>query len=368
MRKTALISILIPTLNRSDFLVRALFYYSKVGFKGYVCIGDSSEAPHTKKVNRAIQRLRGKLKIIYRTFPNPPYIHDGMVTKELIELAPTPYAVYAGDDDFVIPRGLEQCAAFLEDHPEYSAAHGVRVVISLQSSGAFGQLASAYYSPQPVLESERASDRWAGYMRRAYSTQYSVHRTKTWRRMYRDVASIPLRYLGPELLPCSFSCILGKIKELNCLSVVMQENDVRMFGWDRDSIYSFIIHPDWSTSVQVFRNCIVEALTQREGIDVEKAQEIFDRELWYHLSSILRGHYRKKYPHSSKDTLEESLQRIPGLATGIRLFRQIAGRPDPYYKSQSLFSLDSLLNPSSPFCTDFMPIYHAIVDAPPEFL
>ena len=263
-----LISILIPTLNRSDFLIRALHYYSEVGFKGYVCIGDSSNIQHVENTKRAIQALEGKLRIIYRSFPNPPYT-GGMVMKELIELAPTPYAVYSGDDDFVIPNGLEQCAAFLDAHPEYSAVHGVRIIIRLKSSGAFGQLASACYIRQPALESETASERWAGYMRPGISTQYSVHRTETWRRMYRDVGSVPSRYLGPELLPCSLSSILGKIKGLDCLSVVFQENDNRIFDWGRQSMYSLIIHPDWPPSVQVLRNSIVEALVQQDGIDVK---------------------------------------------------------------------------------------------------
>lgn len=363
-----MISILIPTLNRSDFLIRALHYYSQVAFKGYLCIGDSSNAQQAEKIKQAIQHLQSKLRIIYRTFPNPPYIHGGMVMKELIKLVPTPYAVFAGDDDFVIPGGLEQGAAFLENHPEYSAVHGVRVAVRLQCSGAFGHSTSACYIREPILESETASERWVGYMRRGIATHYCVHRTETWRRMYRDNASVPVRYLGPELFPCSLSSILGKIKGLDCLSAVMQATNGRYFTHSMYSLYSLIVHPDWSRSVEVVRNCIVEALAQQDGIDVKEAQEIFDRELWRHILLVLQRQYHQGYgERTGSYTLEETLKRIPGLFALVRHLRQIAGKADPTHRYENLSSLDSLLKPSSPFYADFMPVYHAITEGAPEF-
>ena len=147
--------------------------------------------------------------------------------KELIELAPTPYVAGIGDDDFLIPNGLEKCIAFLEDHSEYSTAHGICVNVRLKSSGAFGDIESSHFSPQPILEQETDAERWIGYMRNGNSIQYSVPRTEIWRRMYRDVASIPIHYFGPELLPCSMSNILGKVKGIDCLTVVFQKNKNR---------------------------------------------------------------------------------------------------------------------------------------------
>lgn len=298
-----------------------------------------------------------------------------MCVKELIELAPTPYAVYSGDDDFVIPGALEQCAAFLETHPEYSAAHGIRITIRLQSEGAFGQLASAWYRPQPILESEMASERWAGYMRSTYSTQYSVHRTQTWRRMYRDVASVPMRYLGSEMLVCGITAILGKVKQLDCLSTVFQVHDNRVFSWDTHSMYDMIIHPKWSRSVLEFRHSITEALVEQDGIDVKEAQEIVDRELWHHILAFLSSHYNKRHGElTSRNSSKEIFKGIPGLTQPISLvalvgrLKRMGGRrrPVPTDEYEALVSLDSLLKPSSPFHADFMPVYHTITTPPSE--
>jgi glycosyltransferase domain-containing protein len=353
-----LISILIPTLNRSDYLVRALYYYSKVGFKGYICIGDSSDCNHVEKTKHAIQDLEGKLNIIYRYFPNPPYKNDAMCMRELIELAPTPYAVYAGDDDFAIPRGLEKCVMFLEDHLDYSAAHGIRISVRLQKgSKVYGRMISADYCLDSTYEQETAIERWRTYMRFSISTQYYVRRTETWRRIYRDVDSVPLRYLGPELLPCSLSVISGKVKTLDYLSIVFQVNDDRYVGWDTNSMYGLIIHQDWSPSVQVLRNSIVEALRQQDNIDAERGLEVFDKELWHHLMFKLQSQY------SNQKNLREVLKNIPWLVVLVNFLRRqfrIFNKAAILYEPNRRISLHILLKSSSPYYVDFIPVYDVI--------
>ena len=56
-----MISLLIPTMNRSDFLIRLLRYYRALGFQGCICIGDSSDAVHVERTKKAIQELQDKL-------------------------------------------------------------------------------------------------------------------------------------------------------------------------------------------------------------------------------------------------------------------------------------------------------------------
>ena len=228
-----MISIFIPTKNRSDYLARALYYYYKAGFQGKIYIGDSSNDEHAEKNEHLIDSLKDKLKIIYRYFPNPPYLNEGMCVKTLTEIADTPYAVCSGDDDFLIPAGLERCVEFLENHPDYTAAHGFRANISLGNDGVFGKIISGCIFPGHIMESEIASERWIAYIREPLSTQYYVHRMEAWRRMYRDVDSVPIRYFGPELLPCSLSVIMGKIKRLDCLTTVFQKGTHNTSNWQQ---------------------------------------------------------------------------------------------------------------------------------------
>ena len=100
------LTILIPTMNRHEFLARALKYYESVGFDGHIIIGDSSEGECWKK-NMDLVTATKQLNITYRSYSNPPYLHDGMCVKKMNEEIPTKYAVFHGDDDLLIPSALQ---------------------------------------------------------------------------------------------------------------------------------------------------------------------------------------------------------------------------------------------------------------------
>ena len=101
------ISVLIPTMDRSLFVIRALNFYAVVGFKGYVCIGDSSRTHHFQRTQREVQRLSQVLKIIHKYYPSSQYPNEATVVKSLAGLAPTQYVCQYGDDDFLIPSGVK---------------------------------------------------------------------------------------------------------------------------------------------------------------------------------------------------------------------------------------------------------------------
>ena len=63
------VSILIPTMDRSLFVIRALYFYMSVGFRGCICIGDSSNGIDLEQNRLTVKKLKNKLKIKYKEFP-----------------------------------------------------------------------------------------------------------------------------------------------------------------------------------------------------------------------------------------------------------------------------------------------------------
>lgn len=322
-----MISIIIPTLNRSEFLIRALTYYNKVNFKGTIHIGDSSDEYHSSRIKDAISSFKKNLSIVYRHFPKPEYSIE-MCFKELVDNVETPYCVYSGDDDFLIPESLQKCADFLETNPHYIAAHGLRVNIGVKDDKIFGPVEWALVRQGNSYESENASERWTTYMRNAISTQYYVHRSSTWREMYRHVKDVPIRYFGEEVLPCSMTTILGKVKQLDCLSTVFQKQQAaHSFSWLTHSMYWLLIQPEWSISIQTIRRVLSEAISEHDKIEIDKALEVVDRELWLHISRMLDKHFKNKY-YDGLDKAEGSLRlkavlkRVPIFVFTIRIIRQ----------------------------------------------
>ena len=104
------VSIVIPTMNRSDFLRRSLYYYAKSKYKGWIYIGDSSESSHIKRTKETVRELEDRLKIKYFAFPQ---LNDSQCIKSLLEAVETPYVAFVADDDLLVPSGMDKCVAFL---------------------------------------------------------------------------------------------------------------------------------------------------------------------------------------------------------------------------------------------------------------
>lgn len=348
-----MITLLVPTMNRSDFLIRMLRYSDEIGFEGCICIGDSSSPDHIERTKRVIETLRGKQTIVYKEYPG---LNAADCFQRLLDLVSTPYVALLPDDDFFIPSALNKCAKFLEEHPDYSAVHGKGIVVRLYNSGMFGRIIECSYYPQPVIEAESSSQRLDDHLNHYSVTLLSVHRVKSWRRMIRDVHLLKDKSFRDELLPCCISVILGKSKELDCLYLVRQDHAQRYLlppGLD------WVASPEWYPSYLVFRDCLAESLSLQDAISIEEAQKVvkqaFCAYLVTYLSSCSRG------SRSSSGRWIQVARKIPGARRLYQFLHSM--RP----KKNSVFSLSALLEPSSPYHADFMPVYKALTTPPTEF-
>ena len=122
------VSILVPTLNRSEFVIRLLEYYSSVKSIHPIYIGDSSNISHKNKILDKVNDLKGKLCINY--FHWPKY-NDLKTLDELAKKSKEDFCAYIGDDDFLIPNSLEICANFLSKNPNYRTAQGKAMIFHL---------------------------------------------------------------------------------------------------------------------------------------------------------------------------------------------------------------------------------------------
>lgn len=337
------LTIIIPTMNRSDFLIRLLKYYADTGYKHWILIGDSSNEEHIKKTKNAIKALKDKLKIIYQECPD---LNDAECAQQLIKMISTQYAVFVADDDFLIPNGLEQSIAFLEEHRDYIAAHGTAILLNLQSSGPHGQIKNLSNYKLPSIEEDTASQRILNHLNDYSVTLFCVHRTEYWKTMYEEVDTIRDKSFGSELLPCCLSVIQGKVKQLDCLYLVRQKHDRRYLLPNMDD---WINSPNWEPSYKVFRDRLAEELVRQDGITLNEAKSIVEQGFRSYLDKF-HGNYAR---------IKVAAKYIPGIKYVLRVAKYVwQNRPGD-------FSLSTLLNPSSPYHTDFMPVYRAVT-MPPE--
>jgi glycosyltransferase domain-containing protein len=349
---TAGISVLVPTKNRSDFLARLMRYYEGLAFQGCICIGDSSDAEHLDRTRLAIKALQGKLNIMYREYPG---LNNAQCIQRLLGLAPAPYAVLLPDDDLLVPAALDQCAAFLDGHPEYNAAHGKAVLVRLKSKGVYGKVASVENYRLPVIEGENASQRLLDHLGDYAVTLFAVHRVASWRKMYQDVDTLKDATFALELLPGCLSAVQGKMKEINCLYLMRQTHVQRYY---LPGTKDWMSGPEWQSSYESFREYLARELALLDKVGMEQARQTVGQAFAKYLDRLVPGR------PSGRNGLY-LMRRAAGIVPGVsaawgalqsKTFRRTAEAP----------LLKELIQPSSPYHRDFMPIYRALTTAPAD--
>lgn len=349
------VTLLVPTKNHSDLLIRLLKYYSSTNFQGYICIGDSSDDGHLHATREVIQKLQGGLNIVHREYPG---LNISACMTELASLVTTEYVAALMDDDFLVPRSLGQCALFLEGHPGYSAAYGMAILFGLNSHGAYGDFVWADRYLQRPIEGETGAERLLDHLSNYSVTLFSVHRVESWLGMWKNASRAPARPISEELLPGCLSVIPGKIKELGCLYLLRQIHNRRALHHD---IFDELTSSAWSSSYEIFRDCLAGALAQQDAISLDEARAVVRKAFWSYLAKGLNHKWQARYGHDSRPRvgkLREIVRRIPGARRGWRTIRSALG------SNNDAFSLEKLLEPSSPYHSDFMPIYRAITTPP----
>lgn len=336
-----MLTILIPTMNRSDFLIRLLYYYADTGYKHWISIGDSSNSEHVKKTKTAIRNIGNKLKIIYNEFPG---LNDVECMQQIIKSVSTPYVVFCADDDFLVPNSLEKCIRFLENNQDYNSAHGVANVFTFQASGAYGKFVSSYNYRLPSIEAETASQRILDHLSNYSVTLFCVHRIESWQDMYKVITS---KHFAAEMLPCCLSVIHGKVKQLDCFYLMRQNHNTRFKQLDKHELMN---SPNWDKSYNHFIDILAGELSQQDSITLDKSKNVIEKAFKFYLDNWTNSMIYSR--------IGKVARYFPGMNYIITYFKQ---------RRFGNLTLPMLLNPSSIYHNDFMPVYHSVT-TPPEHL
>lgn len=349
-----MITLLIPTKNRSDFLIRLLNYFADTNFKHYIHIGDSSNELHVKRLKEIIEKLEDKLNIIYHEYPG---LNVSKCTKQLLREISTPYASFLADDDFLVPKSLEKCIGFLELNPAYIACHGIGAVFRFRQSGPYGQFDNIWEYQLPSIEEETASKRFLNHLSAYSNNLFSVYRISILKIIFENDA-IPDRSFGNDLLPSCLAAILGKCKKLDCFHIIHQTHKQQVFV----EHYDWITSQNWFPSYQIFYNTLSEELMKQDGIAIDKAHAVVKQAFWAHMRYKSNRHFQNRYgtlntlKHAER--IKEKIKLMPAVKNMWDVVKKIRYKISP----SNEINMHTLLNPRSPYHDDFMPVYRAVVE------
>lgn len=349
------VSIIIPTLNRSDHIIKMIRYFNIADFQGHLLIGDSSTTEHIERTKAVIKELNPKFTILYREYPQRKNFE---CVRYLLQEVVTPYVIWGADDDVLIPSTLARAADFLDQNPDYSGVGGMAIRYQLKNLGAYGEISDAERYLVSAAEKKSSSERVLHLLQNYTVVLLSIQRTKQLKEQFRKAEVITDLTFASELLPACMVVAQGKIKLLNQLFIVRQ---IQKNNYALPDVFDWITKPDWPSSYQIFAKTLAQALVAQDAISFEKAMGIVKQAFWRYLSKSLNLKFQQHYQVSQSPNIcgraKNAMKNTPGV---MRFWHIIQS-----FQTNSI-SLPSLLNPRSPYHNDFMPVYRATVSPPPE--
>ena len=364
-----MISLIIPTYNRPQFLERLLRYYRELNFPYTIVVADSSPAPACEANQNVVASLHDALSIRYELYR--PDINPALKITQALDMVDSKYAVFCADKDFLVPRAIEQCARYLEANPDYSVAHGRAAAIqSIEASPGRRILSWSY--PQRTVDWDEPGIRLHDHLQNYTATFYSVHRRLELMRNVQLAVENTTDFRFGELLPSCLSVIQGKVRCLDVLCLVRQRHPdystARRNPWS-----SVLTSDDFSQRLAQFCNCLAEELAGVAGMPITEAKGAVNHAFAPYLA-------RLKAPGPSPSAFEQTVQRawrvmrvLPAAARSALLDRQLVAMirsPRDAYRqlhreralllNQDDMSIGKLLDPRSPFHADFLPIYEYV--------
>ncbi len=349
-----LLSVVVPTYNRPQFLARVLTYYAGLRFPYTIIVADSSAEPTAKANRQLANTLRHNLNLNYQYYAEDIHVAD-KITRALT-LVSSPYVALGADDDFTVPASLKPGAEFLESHPDYAVVHGEAVYFVLRPGAyAHGAITGVGRYAQRTIEWSTGSERLIDHLTRYTTTFYSVHRTEQLRNNWQCAARLRLDYSFVELLPACLSLIQGKSKQLGGLHIVRQGHAGQTSRTKLPSVMDWIVDSAWFPQYSSIQDLLAKALTQQDGITEEQARLAVKQAFMRYLTDqVVAAEREQRGRQMMRLRLRESARRIPGLKKAWRAVRFLMP------VRRNTVSLEAFLRRTSVFYGDFMPIYRAV--------
>ena len=293
-------TVLIPTRNRYDYLKRILTYYTMYPPLFKIVMIDSSSDPIND--SELLKLLRSNT-IIYCKYD--PLISFQEKCFQGMKKVNTDYVLLCADDDFIVPKAIEECVLFLEQNLKYSIARGFYCSHHLRKNKKGGN--EFVWLPDEIATStvyDRPSERLRYHLSNYNLTFYAVHRTEIMKFIWEESAKYTSDMRFMEILPSALSLIYGKMKVLpvfygSCESI--PDSCSRIC----DPWNVLVQRDDFQDRCEKVMNCLAEHLTKQELLTAKASAKIARESLDAYLV------FTKKYKnHYLREKVKEILKKL----------------------------------------------------------
>lgn len=277
------VAIIIPTMNRPDFVFRQFEFYELMNSPHPIYLSDSSNEENVEKLKNGIKKFK-KLNITYQWVPpgkDPLYL--------ILPLVKEKYCIQMGDDDIMIPETISECGDFLEEHPDYGTCMGKQINIRFRqedNNKPFGIIAKQTVPLGTSLEDEnmlaRIKEFWFSLglvnskpsIRNIAFMCWTVRSVEVEKAIRNITKHFSLMAHLMEFFASSTLAICGKFKVLDKLGYIMQVNDNR-HGFTHNLTINAVTAPNFSSQWEIVHKGFTEIIrkmgkTEEESSNIVK--------------------------------------------------------------------------------------------------
>ena len=268
-----LITVLIPTYNRSNELNRLLHFLADIGNSFPIIVLDGGDEASGKQNMAMCSSFRN---VEHHKFPSS--LHLGKRLEQGLHLVKTPYFLFCGDDDFFFPDAVSNCLDFLEKNSDYAAAIGqvwsMRYVtnkplvskgIVLKNDLDFG---SGFHQDRFI---SRALFYFAYTAIGSMPLFYSVRRTHQALAAFSQITP-EIKYSSMELLTNSILLIDGKVEKLPIPFGMRDYGSITTRDPEREGADVYIPRED----LAYIKPLLVSALMKKENCNQQLAEYLVE--------------------------------------------------------------------------------------------
>lgn len=263
-----MLSLIVPTINRPEFLKLYIDFLQFQNFDGEILIGDSSTNENFTIFDNYLKSKKLNFDVIHLEKKNKDHFE---VIRELVPLIKFDYSMYVCDDDFILYKNILKCVEFLKKNKDYSVAGGVSIGIILNSD----RLTKIDFIDElnfyDLLE-EKPSLRLKNIANNYSVIAYSISRTDELKKRWFTNSKMTNREITVEIHPCFHMAVEGKVKKIKNIFVFRLLHFKRIL--DPSLPLDRYLNISYFTTVKESIEIISKIISLKENIDINQSRRL----------------------------------------------------------------------------------------------
>ena len=248
------LTIIIPTKNRSNFLIPLLDYYNLINFNGTIFLADSSDEQHFNEVSAYLKKNKKNFKYNHYDTKNLDVSKSIVKVSEFIE---TKYCLQISDDDFLFSEGIKDALKFLDNNNNYVGCQGRGLsclVYSEANKVKCGKI--SFYRMGSCIENDPLK-RVKNYTKNKKNILFAIYRVSIFKKILLNFDLSDDAFKNDFLVAVKALLLgkIGQVKKLYCFHLIFQGNKSLV---TIDNYFKYESHQNFDKAAITIQNFLIE--------------------------------------------------------------------------------------------------------------